>query len=78
MRVKVLAETQLVLNCPYCNAIFEVTPPDSWHFESSLEEPLMSEVYGEVKKQELVCKNSKCRKSITVYWYAPIEYLHIM
>jgi len=73
-----MAETQLVLRCPYCNCNFEAKPPDSWRFEYSFEEPPLSNVHGEVKKQEVVCKNRECRKPITLYWYAPIEYFSIL
>ena len=73
-----MAESQLFLGCPYCNCTFEAKPPDSWHFEYSFEEPLISSHRGEVKKQEIVCQNPKCRKPITIYWYSPIEYFNMM
>jgi hypothetical protein len=74
-----MAESQLVLRCPYCdNWTFEAKPPDSWHSAYSFEEPLMSSFHGDVKKQEIVCHNLECKKTITIYWYAPMEYFDRM
>ena len=73
-----MTESQLALKCPHCGRAFEAQAPDSWHFEYSFEEPPISDVRGKVKKQEVVCKNSECRKPITVYWYSPIEYFRVM
>ena len=74
-----MAESQLVLRCPYCDDwTFEVKLPDSWHSAYSFEEPLMSSFHGDIKKQEIVCRNPKCRKAITIYWYAPMEYFDRM
>ncbi len=72
-----MAESQLVLKCPHCNCDFEAKPPDSWHIEYSFEEPALVNVYG-LKKQEVVCENPECDKTITIYWYAPIDYLSIV
>jgi len=74
----VMAETQLVLRCPYCQCVLEAKPPDSWHFEYSFEEPYVKSMHGEVKKREVVCDNPECGKTFVVYWYAPIEYYNIM
>ncbi len=74
-----MTESQLVLRCPYCDEwTFEATPPDKWHSAFSLEEPLMSSLHGEVKTQTIICQNRKCRKPITIYWYAPMEYFDRM
>jgi hypothetical protein len=69
-----MTELQLTLKCPYCNHDFNVSPPDSWHSEHSFDEPMMSNVHGEIKKQKIVCRNTKCGKTITIYWFAPMEY----
>ncbi len=73
-----MTESQFSLRCPYCDSIFEAKSPDNWHSAFSFEEPIMSSFHGEVKKQEIVCPNSKCKKLITVYWYAPMEYFDRM
>jgi hypothetical protein len=73
-----MAEYQLVLRCPYCDEPFEVRPPDNWHSAYSFEEPLMSSFHGEVRKQTIACQNPKCKKNITIFWYAPMEYFDRM
>jgi len=74
-----MGESKLVFRCPYCEGwTFEAAPPDSWHSAFSFDEPLMSIRHGEVKKQTIVCQNQKCRKTIAVYWYAPMEYFDRM
>jgi hypothetical protein len=73
-----MAESELVLRCPYCGQTFDAIPPDTWHSAHSFEEPLLSNFHGEVKLQEIICQNPKCRKTITIYWYAPMEYFNRM
>lgn len=77
--MNVMIESQFVFRCPHCNdAVFEATPPDSWHSVFSFDEPLMSSLHGEVKTQTITCRNVKCKKPITIYWYAPMEYYNRM
>jgi hypothetical protein len=73
-----MTEYVLALKCPYCGWNFEAMAPDSWHSTCCFEEPRMSVSQGEVKTQKTFCQNGDCRKPITVYWYAPIEYLTLM
>ena len=68
------AKAKLTLECPYCNWIFEAAPPDNMHSAYSFEKPLRSSFYGDVIEQDLVCRNPKCKKAFTVYWYAPLSY----
>ena len=70
-----MVESKLVFRCPYCHLPFEAKPPDSRHSEFSFDEPLISSLRGEAKTQTITCENRKCRKPITIYWYAPIEYI---
>ena len=74
----IMAESQLALRCPHCNSAFEVSPPDNWHSAHSFEEPVMSDSHGEVKKQETACPNPKCKRRLTIYWYAAMEYFNRM
>jgi len=73
-----MAESKPILRCPYCDSPFEARPTDNWHSAYSFEEPLISSFHGEVKKQEIACQNPKCKKLITIYWYAPMEYFDRM
>jgi hypothetical protein len=38
--------------------------------------PLKSSFYGEVIEQKIVCRNPKCKKPITIYWYSPLNYFN--
>jgi hypothetical protein len=73
-----MAVAKLLLRCPYCDWQFEVKQPDRIHSAYSFEKPLRSSFYGEVIEQNLVCQNPKCKKPITVFWYAPMNYFDRM
>jgi hypothetical protein len=73
-----MSETQRFLRCPYCNHASEAMPPDSMRSAYSFEIPVTSGLHGQVKKEETECKNPKCRKLITIYWYASMEYLETL
>jgi len=62
-----------VLECPSCNAILEVKPPDNFHNAVS-SKPIHKSFHGNIIQKKIRCKNKDCRKTMTVYWYAPIEY----
>jgi len=63
-----------VLECPFCNEILEVKPPDKLHTAFSFVNPIPNSYYGDIVKTKHKCGN--CKKSITVSWYAPLEYLN--
>jgi hypothetical protein len=69
-----LVVTELTLECPYCNWIFKAAPPDKIHSAFSYEKPFRGSFYGKVIEQNFVCRNPKCQKAFTVYWYAPLSY----
>ena len=69
-----MAVSKLILECPYCQWTFEANPPDNVHSAYSFEKPLKSSFYGEVLEQKIVCRNPKCKKHITIYWYSPLNY----
>jgi len=71
-----MAVSKLALECPYCHWFFKASAPDKIHSAYSFEKPLRGSFYGEVIKQNLVCRNPKCKKSITIYWYAPLNYFN--
>jgi hypothetical protein len=73
-----VVQSKLVLECPYCHWIFEANPPDKVRSAFSFEKPLKGSFYGEVIEQSHVCRNPKCRKSFTIYWYSPLNYFDRM
>jgi len=71
-----VAVSKLLLGCLYCDWPFEVEPPDRLHFAYSFEKPAKGSFYGKVIEQNVVCLNPKCKKPITIYWYAPLNYFN--
>jgi len=65
-----------VLECPFCYEILEVEPPDRLHSAFSSAKPISNSYYGDVVKKKYECQNPDCKKSITVFWYAPLEYFN--
>ncbi len=65
-----------VLECPFCYKPFEVEPPDRLHTAFSSAKPIRSSFHGEVVKSKVKCKNPECKKTVTVFWYAPLEYFN--
>jgi hypothetical protein len=66
----------VVLECPFCNEILEAESPDRLHSAYSFRKPLASSYHGDVVKKKYRCQNPECRKSITIYWYAPLDYFN--
>ncbi len=65
-----------VLECPFCYEILEVEPPDRLHSAFSSAKPIQNSYYGDVVKKKYECQNPDCKKSVTVFWYAPLEYFN--
>jgi hypothetical protein len=68
----------VVLECPFCFQILEVKAPDKLHFAYSVEKPLVKSYYGKVLKKKYRCLNPECKKQVTIYWYAPLDYFNRM
>jgi rubredoxin len=62
------------LECPNCHWIFEVKIPDKRHPVASLEKPQKGKTVGDIIEENLVCRNPKCKKPFTIYWFEPIEF----
>ena len=73
-----MAASKLVLECPFCNGIVEVEPPDKLHSAYSLKKPLSNSYRRNVVEKKHKCKNPECKKTITAYWYAPLYYFNRM
>jgi len=71
-----MAISKIVLECPFCNQIFEAKSPDKLHTAYSLKKPLASIFHGVVLTKSSRCENPRCRKRITIYWYAPLDYFN--
>jgi hypothetical protein len=65
-----------VLECPFCYKPFEVDPPDNLHTAFSSDKPIRSSFHGDVVKAKVKCKNPECGKTVSIYWYAPLEYFN--
>lgn len=65
-----------VIECPFCYEILEVEPPDRLHSAFSFAKPMPKSYYKNVLKKRYKCQNPKCKKPITIFWYAPLEYLN--
>jgi hypothetical protein len=61
-----------VLECPSCYEILEVEPPDRLHSALSSAKP--KNCHGKIIQKRVRCKNKDCKKIVTIYWYAPLEY----
>ncbi len=70
-----LKEDKMVLiECPFCNEILEVQPPDKLHTAFSFVNPIPHSYHGNIMKTKYICPNQNCEKPIIVKWYAPQEY----
>jgi hypothetical protein len=64
-----------VFECPSCNEILEVEPPDKRHSAFSSAKPKQKMPHSKIIQKRVRCKNKDCKKTVTVYWYAPLECL---
>jgi hypothetical protein len=64
-----------VFECPACNEILEVKPPDRQHSAFSSAKPKQKMPHSKIIQKRVKCKNKDCRKTVTVYWYTPLEFL---
>ncbi|MGE5637948.1 MAG: hypothetical protein ACM3WQ_04495 [Chloroflexota bacterium] len=71
-----MAISKIVLECPFCSGILEAESPDRLHTAYSMKKPIASIFHGQVIKKKSRCQNPECKKQITVYWYAPLDYFN--
>ena len=67
-----------VIECPFCDKILEVEPPDKFHSAYSSKKPIPRIYHGDVLRSKHKCENPECKKSVTLYWYAPLDYFNII
>lgn len=65
-----------VLECPFCHELFDVEAPDEFHTAYSVKKPLPDSFYADVIETTHTCQNPNCKKTFTVYWYAPLDYFN--
>jgi len=65
-----------VLECPFCYEILEVKPPDRLHTAFSFAKPIPKSFHKNIVKKKHKCQNPECKKPITIFWYAPLEYFN--
>ncbi len=65
-----------VLECPFCFEVFEVESPDKSYAAYSPAKPTPKVFRADMVKKKHRCQNPKCKKLITTYWYAPLDYLY--
>ena len=66
-----------ILYCPVCKWRFEATSPDDFHKKGSVNRPKEDEVVEDIRETVEDCRNPKCLKPITVYWYEPKRYFRL-
>ena len=57
------------LKCPSCQWTFEAAPPDNQHSFASTKEPAINRINGDAIKKDQRCRNPKCQKQFSVYWF---------
>ena len=62
------------VECPFCQEIFEIKPPDKIHTAVSSQKPILNSYYGKLVEKWYRCPNPECKKSVTIFWYAPLDY----
>jgi len=60
---------KVIVRCPKCEKLLQVTRPDSSHPFWSRDKPKEDEGITNVIVQDLECKNTECSTKFSVYWY---------
>jgi hypothetical protein len=68
--------SKLVLECPFCSEIVEVTPPDKAHSMYSSKKIVANSHNNNIVEKKHKCQNPACKKLIKLYWYAPLAYFN--
>ncbi len=63
-----------IIECPFCDEIIEVEPPDRFHISLSAK-PIPKTFHGDIIQMEVRCNNQVCKKTVMLYWIAPTEYI---
>lgn len=60
---------QIVLECPRCCWIIRLEKLDNRHPRCALSKPERTTTKGDVIEEPRVCRNPRCKKQFTLYWY---------
>lgn len=71
-----MATSRIILECPSCHWMFEAEPPDKKHSAYSFQKPQEGRFIGDLITQNRICRNPKCKKTITIYWFAPLDFFN--
>jgi hypothetical protein len=66
---KSIKNEKVTLECPNCHWVFEATMVDKHHSFASVKEPQKDKITGDVTVENRVCRNPKCQKPFTLYWF---------
>jgi hypothetical protein len=66
-----MSRRRIVLRCPFCETRFETFSVDNFHVEGRVEKPSKDDYVGDIIEKIEDCRNPKCLRPITVYWYEP-------
>jgi len=66
----------VLVECPFCNEVLEVEPPDKLHTAFSFVNPIPRSYHGDILKTKHKCPNPNCEKPVIVKWFAPLEYFN--
>lgn len=67
---------KVTLECPNCHWVFEAAITDKHHSFASVEKPPKDKITGDVITENLVCRNPKCQKQFTIYWFDLKMHIH--
>ncbi len=62
------------LECPRCHWIFEVEALDNEHVVASFAKPEGTKILNTIKEINHVCRNPRCKESMIIYSYTPVDY----
>jgi hypothetical protein len=64
-----VSANKVTLECPNCHWVFEATITDKYHTFASVEEPQKGKITGDAITENRFCRNPKCQKPFTLYWF---------
>ena len=70
-----MSTRRVVLECPFCEEIIEFESPDRLHSAYSMKKAIVASYHSDLVKKKRRCQNPECKKTIEIYWYAPLDNL---
>ena len=64
---------KISFECPKCHWILRLVKPDNFHpIPLSSKPPQIKK--DEILIKEIICRNPRCKKTITIYWTKPKDF----